>query len=261
MIKTIYTQLQKEGVGAKVRRSIGSFELPNLDPFLMMDEFFLEPPTGFPDHPHRGFEALTYMLNGKVSHSDNRGHQGTIEKGDMQLMKVGKGIIHSEMCSSTNTHGMQLWINLPIKNKMDEATYHEKKHSDLLFEKKEGITIKTVLNKIETCMEAMVLDINLETNKDYECLGLDTHSTFIYLLEGELKINATKLNEHGLAVVNGPVTVHALKNSRFLFATAKKTHEPIVQHGPFVMTTQQEIMTTFVDYQLARNGFERRIAF
>ncbi|KAH6768063.1 RmlC-like cupins superfamily protein [Perilla frutescens var. frutescens] len=119
VVRKFLARPQREGVGATVRRSIGRFELKYFDPFLVLDEFSVSAPAGFPDHPHRGFETVTYMLQGAVTHEDFEGHKGTIEAGDLQWMTAGRGIVHSEMPAAEGTQkGLQLWINLSSKYKM-----------------------------------------------------------------------------------------------------------------------------------------------
>jgi redox-sensitive bicupin YhaK (pirin superfamily) len=143
--KVVESKWQSEGRGARVRRSIGRPELRNLDPFLMLDEFAAEPDdgAGFPDHPHRGFETVTYVLSGKVDHEDFLGHRGTIEAGDLQWMSAGRGIVHCEMPGGPGEiRGMQLWINLAKKFKMMEPVYQEHTKEEITSAEKDGVTVK-----------------------------------------------------------------------------------------------------------------------
>merc|ERR550532_1230595 len=136
--KTVLSKWQDEGVGARVRRSVGRSELKNLDPFLMLDEFQGQAPAGFPDHPHRGFETVSYMIDGKFRHEDFCGHSGIINSGDIQWMTAGRGIVHCEMPYGDGVaHGLQLWVNLAKKDKMCEPAYQELLDKDIPKTKKD----------------------------------------------------------------------------------------------------------------------------
>ncbi|KAL6072581.1 Pirin, variant 2 [Balamuthia mandrillaris] len=150
VIRVVQAMETEEGAGARVKRSIGTPKLSDLDPFLMLDEFFVQPPAGFPDHPHRGFETVTYMLEGKFKHKDNKGHAGTIGPGDLQWMTAGRGIIHSEMPATEGVnHGLQLWINLAAKHKMTEPQYQELLAADIPMAREEGVLVRVIAG--ESC--------------------------------------------------------------------------------------------------------------
>uniref|UniRef100_A0ACD6AAI9 Uncharacterized protein n=1 Tax=Avena sativa TaxID=4498 RepID=A0ACD6AAI9_AVESA len=145
VVKKLLSEAQSEGQGATVRRSIGRHELRNLDPFLMLDEFSVSKPAGFPDHPHRGFETVTYMLEGAFTHQDFSGHKGTIRTGDVQWMTAGRGIVHSEMPASDGVQkGLQLWINLASKDKMIEPRYQELQSKDISHAEKDGVEVRII---------------------------------------------------------------------------------------------------------------------
>ncbi|KAI8597471.1 RmlC-like cupin domain-containing protein, partial [Dissophora ornata] len=171
IVKSVLSREQSEGVGARVRRSIGRPELRNHDPFLMLDEFNVDKNGGFPDHPHRGFETVTYMLEGQFQHEDFAGHKGTIGPGDLQWMTAGRGIVHSEMPvkSQTRAHGLQLWINLPKEHKMCEPQYQELLDKEIpRATPEEGVTVKViageshgVTSKVYTRTPTMYLDFKM----------------------------------------------------------------------------------------------------
>ncbi|XP_067848359.1 pirin isoform X2 [Heptranchias perlo] len=145
IVQIVLAVEQSEGVGAQVRRSIGRWELKSLDPFLMLDEFKVSKPAGFPDHPHRGFETVTYMLNGSFDHEDFCGHKGTINRGDLQWMTAGRGVIHCEMPSSDHPgHGLQLWVNLKSSEKMVPPRYQELLSKTIPKPSKDGVTVAVI---------------------------------------------------------------------------------------------------------------------
>ncbi|KAK9269228.1 hypothetical protein L1049_000998 [Liquidambar formosana] len=145
VVRKFQARPQHEGAGAVVRRSIGRFELKYFDPFLVLDEFSVSAPSGFPDHPHRGFETVTYMLQGAVTHEDFEGHKGTIGAGDLQWMTAGRGIVHSEMPAAQGIQkGLQLWINLSSNNKMIEPRYQEILSKDIAEATKDGIKVRVI---------------------------------------------------------------------------------------------------------------------
>ncbi|KAK5801662.1 RmlC-like cupin domain-containing protein [Linnemannia elongata] len=274
IIKSILSKEQSEGVGAKIRRSIGRPELRNHDPFLMLDEFDSDPTGGFPDHPHRGFETVTYMLEGQVQHEDFAGHKGTIGPGDLQWMTAGRGIVHSEMPVKTETriHGLQLWINLPKEHKMCEPQYQELRDGQIpRATPQDGVTIKVIAgesygvkSQVYTRTPTMYLDFRMEKNKTVTQTIPSTFTGFIYMLKGKAYIGDKEFEgkaHHTLTFSeDGAETVKIQtkdEDAHFVFIAGEPLKEPIVQHGPFVMNTEKEIYDTFVDYQYAKNGFER----
>ena len=176
-LKKFKVSSQKEGVGATVKRIIGTSNLRSLDPFLMCDNFNLKLPAGFPDHPHRGFETVTYMLQGSIYHEDCHGHSGKIEAGDIQWMTAGRGIVHSEMPGTYDieTKGFQVWINLPAKKKMCDPKYQEFRSKDIPEYKEDGLTVKVIAGDsyglkaiIKPASTAMYLDVHLELGKIFK---------------------------------------------------------------------------------------------
>ncbi|KAF9206668.1 hypothetical protein BGZ49_002029 [Haplosporangium sp. Z 27] len=274
VVKAVLSAEQAEGRGARVRRSIGRPELRNHDPFLMLDEFNVDANGGFPDHPHRGFETVTYMLEGQFQHEDFAGHKGTIGPGDLQWMTAGRGIVHSEMPvkSQTRAHGLQLWINLPKEHKMCEPQYQELLDKEIpRATPEDGVLIKVIAgesygvkSKIYTRTPTMYLDFKLGQNKTIVQTIPKTFTGFIYVLKGAIFIGDNEfpgLAHHTLTLSeDGAETVKIStkdEEAHFVFIAGEPLKEPIVQHGPFVMNSQDEIYDTFVDYQQGQNGFER----
>jgi len=256
-----------DGAGVKLKRSIGTPEADYIDPFLMLDEFGSENKddylAGFPPHPHRGIETVTYMLNGEFEHEDSTGSKGRMSPGDIQWMKTGRGIIHSEMPAMTDGKllGFQLWINMPAKMKMNKPKYDYIK-SDQLVQYKDGDKlINLIAGKFEDKegpvkghnIEPIYFDIELKENKKINLEVPETHNSFIYLLKGELKIGRKKhekTNDSTLILLErgAKLDILASKQSKFLFIAGKPIGEPIARGGPFVMNTKKEILQAIQDY-------------
>ncbi|XP_043929010.1 pirin isoform X2 [Protopterus annectens] len=273
VIKTVLSVEQSEGVGARVRRSIGRQELRNLDPFLMLDEFKVAKPAGFPDHPHRGFETVTYLLKGCSLHEDSCGHAGTLNAGDLQWMTAGRGVIHAEMPGSDEPgHGLQLWINLRSSDKMVEPQYQELKNKEVPKPSKNGVTVAVisgealgVKSKVYTRTPTIYLDFKLEKGAKHVQPVPKEWTAFIYILSGLVHIGSDaeqqKVEPHHTAVLSdGEMVQVENKDSEvahFVLIAGEPIKEPIVQHGPFVMNTQEEISQAIADFHNGQNGFER----
>ncbi|KAL2507293.1 Pirin-like protein [Forsythia ovata] len=269
--KKILAKPQSEGVGAVVRRSIGRPEVKYFDPFLMLDEFAVSPPAGFPDHPHRGFETVTYMLQGAFTHQDFAGHKGTIRTGDVQWMTAGRGIIHSEMPAGEGTQrGLQLWINLSSRDKMIEPRYQELLNEDIPRAEKDGVEVKVIAGEamgihspVYTRTPTLYLDFTLKPHTQYHQSIPESWNAFVYIIEGEGVFgshNSPAMTAHHLLIL-GPgdglsVLNKSSKQLRFVLVGGQPLNEPVVQHGPFVMNTQDEIDKTVEDYYYCKNGFE-----
>lgn len=270
--KTVLSVEQSEGVGARVRRSIGRRELRNLDPFLMLDEFRVAKPAGFPDHPHRGFETVTYLLQGCFLHEDSCGHAGTLNAGDLQWMTAGRGVIHAEMPGSDElNHGLQLWINLQRSDKMVQPQYQELKNKDVPKPSKNGVTVAVISgealgakSKVYTRTPTMYLDFKLEKGAKHVQPVPKEWTAFIYTLSGLVHIGSDdeqqKVESHHTAVLSDGELVQVENKdpevAHFVLIAGKPIKEPIAQHGPFVMNTENEISQTFEDFHSSRNGFE-----
>ncbi|XP_064878757.1 pirin isoform X2 [Oncorhynchus nerka] len=262
VVKTVLSVEQVEGVGAHVRRSIGRKELINLDPFLMLDEFKVKKPSGFPDHPHRGFETVTYVLKGVSAHEDFCGHSGLLKPGDLQWMTAGRGVVHAEMpVSEEPVQGLQLWVNLRREDKMVEPQYQELKDSQVPKPSREGVTVAVisgqalgVQSKIFTRTPTLYLDFKLDvgakhvqpvpSGPDAEQRKVEPHHTIVFH-DGDC-----------IAVENKTSEV-----CHFVLIAGQPINEPVVQHGPFVMNTEEEINQAVRDYRTGTNGFERATAW
>ncbi|MDT8372009.1 MAG: pirin family protein [Gammaproteobacteria bacterium] len=267
LIRTISGIESSDGDGVKLTRVIGSHELPLLDPFLMLDAFRSDNANdyigGFPSHPHRGFEAVTYLLAGRLRHKDSEGHEGVIEPGGVQWMTAGSGIIHSEMPEQQNglLHGFQLWINLPAEDKFTPPRYQEFSSDDIILDESDNRTIRVIAGKTDQniagtvqaeFVQPMLFDVSLSQGQAFRQAVSEFDNTFIYVIEGELAftnpVGALQANQLGIVVEGNVVEVMAKDDVRFLFASAQPLNEPIARGGPFVMTTQQQLQQAFRDY-------------
>ncbi|XP_067287469.1 pirin [Pseudorasbora parva] len=271
--KVILSVEQSEGVGARVRRSIGRNGLNYLDPFLMLDEFCVSKPAGFPDHPHRGFETVTYLLSGVTAHEDSCGHSGRLEPGDLQWMTAGRGVIHAEMpVSDGKIHGLQLWVNLKSADKMVEPQYQELKSKEICKPRKDGVTVHVisgealgVKSKVYTRTPTIYLDFMLKEGAKHVQPVPKGWTAFIYTLAGSLCTgpddDLRTIEPHHTVVLEDGECVRvenkAAEESHFVLIAGEPINEPVVQHGPFVMNTQEEIDQTISDFRTGANGFEK----
>ena len=255
-----------DGAGVKLKRSIG-VEPNYFDPFLMLDEFGSENSedyiAGFPPHPHRGIETVTYMLAGDFEHKDSTGGQGRMTAGDVQWMKTGSGIIHSEMpaMKEGKLHGFQLWINMPASMKMDKPEYHYIDADKMSVHKDDDKQIKVIAGKFQKAegpikkhnVEPVYFDVELKKDKEFNFEIPSSHNSFIYLIEGEIEIgekNHDKVKDSTLILLTKgeKLKVTALTKAKFLLISGKPIGEQIARGGPFVMNTKQEILEAIDDY-------------
>ena len=255
-----------DGAGVKLKRSIG-VEPDYFDPFLMLDEFGSENKDdyigGFPPHPHRGIETVTYMLNGEFEHEDSTGAKGKMSSGDVQWMKTGGGIIHSEMpaMSEGKLHGFQLWVNMPAKLKMNKPEYIYLNSKSMEMHKDSEKKIKIIAGKFGDSegpvkghnVEPIYFDVELEKDKEFNFKLPSTHNSFVYLIEGEIKIgdkNHKKVKNSTLILLTkgNKLKVKGMIKSKFLLISGKPIEEPIARGGPFVMNTKEEILKAVQDY-------------
>jgi redox-sensitive bicupin YhaK (pirin superfamily) len=265
IVKSVETS---DGAGVKLKRSIGTPEAEYIDPFLMLDEFGSENKddyiAGFPPHPHRGIETVTYMLEGEFQHEDSIGSKGKMRSGDVQWMKTGRGIIHSEMpaMSGGKLLGFQLWINMPAKLKMNKPEYHYIKNNELGFYKDNEKIVKIIAGKFKNQkgpeknhnVEPIFLHVVLNKNKEFNMDLPNGHNSFIYLLNGELKIGRKehqKTKNSTLILLNNGsnLVVKSMERSEFLIIAGKPIGETIARGGPFVMNTKEEIIQAVEDYK------------
>lgn len=285
--RTVMQQLPgmptSDGAGVKLTRIIGTPHLDMLDPFLMLDCFESDDAddyvAGFPTHPHRGFETVTYLLNGRMRHKDNAGNEGVIEPGGVQWMTAGKGILHSEMPEQQEglLKGFQLWVNLPAKAKMSEPGYQEFSPELTPLEQRDnGIEIRviagetnqgTVGSVINTHTYPTYMDVSLPANTTFDQRLVNDHNAFIYVIEGEVsvqdstgsaqgKANNTVKAKNLAALSKGDnITVSSnINGARFLLIAGKPLNEPVARMGPFVMNTQTEIRQAVEDFHSGKFG-------
>ncbi|CAL1354036.1 unnamed protein product [Linum trigynum] len=275
VVRKFLARPQHEGVGAIVRRSIGRFELKYFDPFLALDEFSVTAPAGFPDHPHRGFETVTYMLQGSVLHEDFEGHKGTIAAGDLQWMTAGRGIVHSEMPAAQGTQkGLQLWINLSSKHKMIEPRYQEISSKDIAeASNDDGVKVRVIAGEalgakspVYTRTPTMYLDFTLEPGARLQQPIPASWNAFVYVLDGEGGFGSgskavTASAHHLLLLSSGGDGLEAwnktAKPVRFILVGGQPLGEPLAQLGPFVMNSEEEIDQAIDDFEKCVNGFEK----
>ena len=255
-----------DGAGVKLKRSIG-VEPNYFDPFLMLDEFGSENKddyvAGFPAHPHRGIETVTYMLAGEFEHKDSTGGKGRMTAGDVQWMKTGSGIIHSEMpaMKEGRLHGFQLWINMPAKYKMSKPEYLYIDSKKMSVHKDQDKQIKVIAGKFENAegpvkkhnVEPIYFDVELAKNKNFNFKLPKTHNSFIYLVDGEIKIGEKKHKQtvDSTLILLGKgneLKVSAITKAKFLLISGKPIGEQIARGGPFVMNTKAEIQQAIEDY-------------
>ena len=261
-----------DGDGVKMTRVIGSRELNMLDPFLLLDAFESDQPQdyigGFPSHPHRGFETVTYLLAGRMRHKDNAGNEGVIEPGGVQWMTAGRGIVHSEMPEQENglLMGFQLWVNLPARAKMSNPGYQEYTPSETPLEIRAngtkirviaGVTSKGTVGVVKNeFVHPTYLDVTLPAGQSVAQAVDVTDNSFLYVIEGKLEVGdqATSLERRMLGILGegGKVEVSTSSGARFLLVSAQPLKEPVARGGPFVMNTKDEIMQAFEDYKYNR---------
>lgn len=257
-------QSTTDGAGVNLTRIIGSPELNMLDPFLLLDEFGSDNPddyiAGFPPHPHRGFETITYMLNGKWQHKDSAGNEGKLGEGSVQWMTAGRGIVHSEMPIQTDglARGFQLWLNLPKEKKMIEPAYQDIESEQIPIVKEKAGTVKVISGNFhgtvgpgQSHTPVLILDIQLLENSELTIPLTDGWNVFSFIYEGDV-FAGQKLSKGQLAVYekDGDVDFKT-KDSKagIFFAAGEPLNEPVARGGPFVMNTRGEVLKAFSDYQ------------
>ncbi len=274
--KVIRAMATSDGAGVKLRRSIGQSEAARLDPFLMLDEFGTDNPddyiAGFPDHPHRGFETVTYMLDGHMLHQDHLGNRGDLKSGDVQWMTAARGIIHSEMPQQLEgrMRGFQLWINLPAAEKMKPAAYRDIPAAQVpVMVLSGGGRVKVIAGTLEVdgkttagpiqglSTAPLFFDVELMPHQVFQHALPAGHNAFLYTYEGDVGVGepprALPARCAGILSDGDQVSVIAGDHgARFILLAGKPLHEPVVQHGPFVMNTREEIEQAVHDYQTGR---------
>jgi redox-sensitive bicupin YhaK (pirin superfamily) len=274
----IPSAVTSDGAGVKLRRSIGGATRLRVDPFLMLDEFSTDNPddyiAGFPPHPHRGFETVTYMLDGHMLHEDHLGNRGDLTSGSVQWMTAGRGIIHSEMPQQEEgrMRGFQLWINLPAREKMKPASYRDIPPEQIpVAPLASGGSVKVIAGSVKLdggttagpiqglTTDPLYIDVDLPAGVKFEQPIRSGYNAFIYAFEGGLSIGTgvetREITKHVAGVLSDGARVEVTAGAdgaRFILLAAKPLNEPVVQHGPFVMNTQAEIRQAIEDYQSGR---------
>ena len=269
--RSLRGQAASDGAGVRLTRLIGGPQLPDLDPFLLLDEFGTDRPedylAGFPDHPHRGFETVTYMLDGRMRHKDNHGNEGVLVPGSVQWMTAGRGLVHSEMPEQLEgrMRGFQLWVNLPARDKMTDPRYQEFAPARIPhLRPADGVTVKVIAGRVDgtdgpilqPATAPVYLDIELAAGAAWEFLLPQGHNAFAYVFEGGAAIgdgeDARQLSAQQLGVLAGGDRFVARADAggaRLILVAGRPLREPVVRHGPFVMNTREELMQAFVDFQ------------
>jgi len=269
VVRVIEPQWVREGAGVKLRRSIGTAQFDYLDPFLLLDHFGSHNPDdyirGFPMHPHRGIETVTYMLAGFVRHKDSMGNTGLLSSGDVQWMTAGRAILHEEMPEGLGGHmeGFQLWVNLPAALKMSRPRYQEIKAEKIPWLNPiKGVAIRLIAGTFgatsgpvtEIAADPLYMDVAVDGGDVFDFDIPAGHNAFMYVFKGDGDFCGTKLTETRLAVLGDGERISVtggLLGTRFLLVAGKPLGEPIVRYGPIVMNTEEEIHQTLREL---RNG-------
>ncbi|MAZ05840.1 pirin family protein [Marinobacter sp. SS8-8] len=273
-LKQIIPALEtSDGAGVRIKRSIGQRQNVRLDPFLMLDEFgsaeAADYIAGFPSHPHRGFETVTYMIEGHMLHEDHLGNRGNLHNGGVQWMTAGRGIIHSEMPQQEEgvMRGFQLWLNLPAAEKMTEAGYHDIQPEEIPEITFDGGTVKLIAGAMvvggqshrgampDRSTQPVYADIHLASGASVTLPVPETHNGMLYLYEGDARLSDADLQRSAANILgdgDGVRLQAGNAGARLLLIAGKPIGEPVVQYGPFVMNTREEIERALRDYRDGR---------
>lgn len=258
-----------DGAGVKLTRVLTGKLQQRLDPFLMLDAFGSDNPddyiAGFPNHPHRGFETITYMLAGRMRHRDSAGNEGLLENGGVQWMTAGRGVIHSEIPEQKDgvMEGFQLWLNLPASRKMIEPWYRDINSAEIPeYVTASGVKVRIIAGSsngvsgavTREVTEPLYLDVHLPAGIEFSTAVPATHNAFIYVYRGAVQVGETLVPNKRMGILrNSPetdgITLTAAADARLILVAGRQLNEPIVQYGPFVMNTQQEIQTALDDFR------------
>jgi hypothetical protein len=261
-----------DGAGVKLTRVLTQGLQRRLDPFLMLDAFGSDNPddyiAGFPDHPHRGFETVTYMIAGRMRHRDNAGHEGLLENGGVQWMTAGRGVIHSEIPQQEEgvMEGFQLWLNLPGKDKMSAPWYRDFAAADLpRFVSEVGVAVTVIAGESQGVSGAVTreetaplyLDLHLPAKARFAQTLPAEHNAFVYVYRGAVSIARSAVPTQRMAILANDaqadgVVIEATSEARALLIAGRPLNEPIAQYGPFVMNTEQEIYQALNDFREGR---------
>jgi quercetin 2,3-dioxygenase len=275
VVRTVQGMPTSDGAGVKLRRVIGQPQLPELDPFLLLDEFGTDRPgdyiAGFPSHPHRGFETVTYMLDGRMRHRDNHGHEGVLVPGSVQWMTAGRGIVHSEMPEQEEgaMRGFQLWLNLPARDKMSAPKYQEFGPDRIpVATPAPGVDVKVIAGTVgavtgpisQPATEPTYLDVGLQADATFQHVLPADQAAFLYVYEGAVRVgdpkHGTRITAGHLAVLGEGETVTlsgaVTEPTRLILVAGRPLRESVERYGPFVMNTRAEIQQAISDFQSGR---------
>jgi redox-sensitive bicupin YhaK (pirin superfamily) len=272
--RVVAGQAVMDGAGVKINRVLTQTLQRRLDPFLMLDAFASDKPNdylaGFPEHPHRGFETVSYMIAGRMRHKDSAGHEGLLSSGGVQWMTAGRGVIHSEMPEQEEgaMEGFQLWLNLPAADKMRQPWYRDFPNEDIpRFTTAAGVTVQVIAGSSHgvagavrrDVTEPLYLDIALPAGASYSQLLPEGHNAFFYTFRGAVSVGDKAVPSTRMAILaNGAgadgVQIHASEASRVILIAGRPLNEPIAQHGPFVMNTQAQLAEAIDDFRAGRLG-------
>ena len=267
--RVINGQFVTDGAGVKINRVLTQNLQRRLDPFLMLDAFGSDKPgdyiAGFPEHPHRGFETVSYMIKGSMRHRDSAGNEGLITDGGVQWMTAGRGVAHSEMPEQSDglMEGFQLWLNLPGKDKMTAPWYRDIPSGEIpRFSTADGVTVQVIAGASHGVQgavqrahtEPLYLDIDLPANATFEQPIPPGHNAFIYVFRGQAVIDEQNVPQARMAILANSagadgVRIVAAQATRLILIAGRPLNEPIAQYGPFVMNTQDEIRQAVADFQ------------
>jgi redox-sensitive bicupin YhaK (pirin superfamily) len=267
-------QATSDGAGVKLNRVLTQNLQHRLDPFLMLDAFGSDKPddyiAGFPDHPHRGFETVTYMIAGRMLHRDSAGHEGLLQNGGVQWMTAGKGVIHSEIPQQDDgvMEGFQLWLNLHSSEKMKAPWYRDFQNDQLpKLQTPEGVEVTVIAGESHGVQGAVTrgitqpiyLDVHMHQGSRFEQTLPADHNAFVYVYRGEVRIGSQVVTEQRMAILANTlqadgVVIESSAAAQFILVSGKPLNEPIAQYGPFVMNSQQEIYQALADFRDGRLG-------
>ena len=257
-----------DGAGVKLTRVLIGKLQKRLDPFLMLDAFGSDKPddyiAGFPDHPHRGFETVTYMLAGRMRHRDSAGHEGLLQSGGVQWMTAGRGVIHSEIPEQADgvMEGFQLWLNLPALHKMGAPGYRDIPSTEIPeYVTAQGVKVRVIAGSsngvsgavVREITEPLYLDVHVPAGAEFSTALPESHNAFIYVYRGAVTVDGMQVASQRMGILSNTagadnVTLSATEDARLILVAGKPLNEPIVQYGPFVMNTQQEIHQALNDF-------------
>ena len=270
--RLITGQQVTDGAGVKINRVLTQDLQRRLDPFLMLDAFVSDDPNdyiaGFPDHPHRGFETVTFMIAGRMRHRDSAGNEGLLENGGVQWMTAGRGVIHSEMPEQEEgrMEGFQLWLNLPAQDKMIAPWYRDIPGREIpSFATPEGVKVQVIAGSSHgvagaverAASEPLYLDLQLPAGASFAQSLPPGHNAFLYVYRGAVSVGGKAIAEKQMAILANQadadgVMLAAVESARVLLIAGRPLNEPIAQHGPFVMNTREELYAAVRDFQEGR---------